>query len=478
MFPLKSYNTLVSKMCVIILLILSIATYPKSSRYGEKKVAKKYVENYLNAIDTKKNRKRLKVRQSRKPKLLFVENYFPPITSTAALNQLISLLDSRKFDITICARKNGLSNWSHPDIDRYNLMSREKLFIDKLPPDLREYDIIFCQFGNLGSFFMQIKRRLRLKAKIVTCFRGCDITRNVKNNPRMYNELFAHGDLFLPVCDFFRNKLIDLDCDPSKIQVIRSTIDCNKFQFNPTPLQPKEPIRLTTICRLVEKKGVEDSIKAVARLIHKYPNMYLTIIGFGPLKHKLEELIDNLGANKNIKLAGRYSQEQVIQALRDTHIFILPCLTANNDDAEGIPNALKEAMATGIPVISTYHAGIPELVEDGVSGLLVEERDHRTLSKKIEFLIKNPHTWHKMGTAGRKKIMNMYEKNKENKRLVATLLALINGEEPQIVTEHNSNTKPKVILETTTVGQPKVITKPFAWSPREIPFAWSPHIQK
>ncbi|MGB8367527.1 MAG: glycosyltransferase, partial [Candidatus Babeliales bacterium] len=90
----------------------------------------------------------------------------------------------------------------------------------------------------------------------------------------------------------------------------------------------------------------------------------------------------------------------------------------NNGDEEGIPNSLKEAMARGMPVISTYHSGIPELVEDGVSGFLVPQRNSLIITKKLEYLINNSHLWHKMGQAGHRKINMKYEKEKVNDRLV------------------------------------------------------------
>ncbi|MCX5925411.1 MAG: glycosyltransferase [Candidatus Dependentiae bacterium] len=360
-----------------------------------------------------------------KPKLLFVETYFPPVTSTAALNQLTCLLDSNIFDITIYAKQAGSSSWANPDIKKYNLFKSGKVFIGKLPPNMKEFDIILCQFGYRGTELIDIKKQKGLQAKVVTCFRGSDLTKHVKKNPRMYDYLFQKGDLFLPVCNYFQQKLIDMGCNPKKIKVMHSTIDCNKFKFKPRAYKANEPIKITTVCRLVEKKGVEYSIKAIEQLVSKYPEIELSIIGFGPLESTLKKMVAQSAARNNIKFLGRCTEQEVIEILGKTHIFILPCVTASNGDSEGIPNACKESMATGKPTISTFNAGISELIDNGISGFLVPEKDSFALAQKIEYLIKNPQIWHTMGLAARNKVLNMYDKTKENQKLIILLNSLL-----------------------------------------------------
>jgi colanic acid/amylovoran biosynthesis glycosyltransferase len=366
------------------------------------------------------------IKGSKRPRLLFVESYFPPVTSSAALNQLTSLLDSKKFDITIYAKNDGTSEWTNPDIAKYNLHKYQNVFIGRLPRDLRIFDIILCQFGYRGSEFIKLKNKYNLKAKIVTCFRGCDLTQHIQKNPQKYDVLIQEGDYFLPVCDYFQQKLVDLGCAPEKITVLPSTIDSNKFQFHPLALDSDatKPIQITTVSRLIEKKGLEYAIQAIAQLVTTHPNIHYSLVGFGPLKEDLEKLIKTLGIENNVTLEGRFNETQIIELLKKTHIFVLPSVTAENNDQEGIPNALKEAMACGKPVISTYHAGIPELVEDGVSGFLVPEKDAPALAQKIEYLLQNPNLWHDMGVAGRKKIKTAYEKKQINKKLVNILLSL------------------------------------------------------
>ncbi len=217
-----------------------------------------------------------------------------------------------------------------------------------------------------------------------------------------------------------------MGCDPKKIIVHHSAIDCKKFSFKPRTLGGAGIINVVTVCRLTEKKGLIYSIRAVTQLIRRYPSIRYDIVGFGPLEQELKQLIARLGAQNQIRLVGRASEDGVAAILDDAHIFLLASVTASNGDEEGIPNVLKEAMARGIPVVSTFHSGIPELVDDGVSGFLVPQRSIKLLANKIEYLINNPNLWYKMGLAGYKKVKDGYDKEKVNDQLVNIFKRLIN----------------------------------------------------
>ena len=204
-----------------------------------------------------------------------------------------------------------------------------------------------------------------------------------------------------------------------------STIDLRVFKFKKRELKPNETIKIISVGRLVEKKGMSYTIRAVARLVKKYSNIELLIIGDGPLREELQLLICNLGVEKNIKLYGWVTHKELPKLLKDSHIFVLASTTATSDgNQEGIPNVLKEAMATGLPVVSTRHAGIPEIVEDGINGFLVPERDENLLTNKIEYLIIHPEFWSKMGRQGRKKIKGMFDNKKVIKKIEKIFIKL------------------------------------------------------
>ncbi|MNV85131.1 GDP-mannose-dependent alpha-(1-6)-phosphatidylinositol monomannoside mannosyltransferase [compost metagenome] len=128
---------------------------------------------------------------------------------------------------------------------------------------------------------------------------------------------------------------------------------------------------------------------------------------------------------KVIKFLGEVSHDDVVEEMKKVHLFVLASTTSKKGDQEGIPNVLKEAMATGLPVVSTKHAGIPELVRNGKSGVLVRERDATAMADELLHLIKNPHKWGKMGKAGRKIVKKSFHTPKqigELENLYATIL--------------------------------------------------------
>ena len=195
-------------------------------------------------------------------------------------------------------------------------------------------------------------------------------------------------------------------------------IDCQKFTFTPRQPHPDGQIRLVTIARLVEKKGIEYSIRAVAKLSQIDPNLKYNIVGDGELRESLECLIQELDVGDTIKLLGWKDSKEIIKILNSAHIFLAPSVTSHNGELEGIPVVLMEAMAMGLPVVSTQHSGIPELVEDGVSGFLVPERDSEALAEKINYLIQHPDIWVQMGKEGRLQVEKFHNIDRLNERLI------------------------------------------------------------
>ncbi len=340
-------------------------------------------------------------------RILFVVGYFPVLPETFIINQITKLID-RGHEVFIYSFRKGNFKKVHADVNKYHLLKRTSYgrFPRKAPP----FDIIYCQFGVQGVKLLRTKKRYKLKSKLVTCFRGSDISCYLKRRPRAYRVLFGGGgDLFLPVCKFFKQKLIKQKCNSKKIVVHHSAIDCEKFSYKKRTLNPGEKIRIVTVGRLVEKKGMKYAIRAVAKLVKKYPHIEYTIVGDGPLREQLALLITTLKLEDHVTLYGAATHNEVVKILNKAHIFVLSSVDGSDGNQEGIPNALKEAMACGIPVVSTFHAGIPELIEDKVSGLLVLQGNSGDLAKKIQYLIMNPEKWVSMGQAGRKKVEQEFE---------------------------------------------------------------------
>lgn len=279
------------------------------------------------------------------------------------------------------------------------------------------FDIIHSQFGTHGLVAVSLNKILPSKCKLVTSIRGYDVTVFLKKHPGIYRTLFREGDLFLPVCEFLKERLIQEGCEERKIVVHYSGIDCSKFNYVQRQRVLGEPIKVLTIARLKEKKGVVFAIEAVSCLLSRGEKIEYRVVGDGPLRGDLEQLIECRGIENQVKLLGWKTHEEVKRLLEEAQVLVAPSLTADSGDQEGIPNVIKEAMASGLPVISTYHGGIPELVTDGVSGLLVPESDAAAIADALAYLIGHPEVCAEIGRAGRRQVERKFDTNSLNKEL-------------------------------------------------------------
>lgn len=284
----------------------------------------------------------------------------------------------------------------------------------------RSYDIIHCQFGVYGLQGIMLRRIRAVSGSLICSFRGFDVSEYPRRcGERVYEPLFETRDsFFLANCEFFRKRVIELGCPEEKIIVHGSGIDCGKFTWIGRQYPSDGKVRVITVGRLVEKKGIEYGIRAIARSIASGHPIEYTIVGDGELRSNLENLAQELGIEASVKFAGWRSQEEIVSALNRAHIFIAPCVTSHNGDRDAPVNTLKEAMAMGLPVISTWHGGIPELVQDGISGYLVPERDADAITEKLNYLIERPELWEPLGKAGRAYVEAKYDTDKLNDELV------------------------------------------------------------
>ena len=282
----------------------------------------------------------------------------------------------------------------------------------------RHYDVIHAQFGTYGPLALRLVETGALRGEVVTSFRGYDATKYLQANPHAYAVLFRKGKLFLPVSHALARRIVEAGCDPARVHVHHSGIECARFRYLERKRASDEATSIVMIGRLVEKKGIGYGIQAIARVIASGRALSCTIIGEGPLRGELERLIQELGIDAHVRMVGSKSHDEVIQVLAQSHILIAPSVTAADGDEEGIPNTLKEAMAMGLPVISTVHAGIPELVEDGVSGFLVPEHNVEALADRLMRLVDHPETWAAMGRAGRRQIEAEFDTDRLNDELL------------------------------------------------------------
>jgi colanic acid/amylovoran biosynthesis glycosyltransferase len=403
-------------------------------------------------------------------KIAFIVGNFPVLSETFILNQVTGLiLRGNKIDIYSIENpqpKNYLK--LHPDVEKYQLLklTHDQPYIPqnylyrffrgliliinnfhKSPLVLlrslnifkygrraaslrlmylairmlksQPYDLIHCQFGTFALEGLILREIGAITGKLITSFRGYDISLFVQQQgENVYDQLFTEGDFFLTNCEYFRTRAIKLGCDHQKILVHGSGIDCDRFPYQARYPHPDGKIRITTTGRLIEKKGIEYSIIAVAKVAKIYPHIEYYIIGDGELKEHLQQLIQSLNITAQVKLLGWKTQPEIIEILKQSDIFIAPSVTAKDGNQDAPVNTLKEAMIMGLPVIATNHGGIPELVQDGISGFLVPERHADAIAEKLTYLIEHPEIWPSMGYAGHAYVKAHYDIHHLNDQLV------------------------------------------------------------
>jgi glycosyltransferase involved in cell wall biosynthesis len=156
--------------------------------------------------------------------------------------------------------------------------------------------------------------------------------------------------------------------------------------------------------RLIEKKGLGDLIAAADILRRRGRPFRVEIIGTGPLKPALEAQVQQLGLQDRVTFLGAQPQEAVRPAYRRATVFALPCVVSADGDRDGIPNVLLEAMASGVPVVSTSVVGIPEWIHSGYNGLLVDPHNPAMLADALDRLLKDPDLRDRLAQAARRTI--------------------------------------------------------------------------
>jgi glycosyltransferase involved in cell wall biosynthesis len=217
-----------------------------------------------------------------------------------------------------------------------------------------------------------------------------------------------------------RRAVIDLGCDEKKIQLQRTGIPLDEFPFRGRSFPPRGrggEWRFVQAGRLIEKKGLPVTLHAFARFSGQFPNARLTIAGEGPLLGTLQELASELKIDDRVSFTGFISQEQLRELFYASHIFMHPSETGSDGNQEGIPNSMLEAMASGLPVFATEHGGIPEAIENGVSGVLVPEHDHEELGRTLLSAVQDLDFLSRVGRAGADAVAQKFDQRIQVRRL-------------------------------------------------------------
>ena len=253
----------------------------------------------------------------------------------------------------------------------------------------------------------------------IVSFHGADVM--VDMNKAAYRSatlrMLDAVKLVLVRSESLRRALIDLGCDPEKIELQRTGIPLEEFSFRERIFPNNGDWRFVQAGRLIEKKGLPVTLRTFAAFLRQYPNAMLTIAGEGPLLGELQNLARDLNIAQRVSFTGFISQEELREIYYQSHIFVHPSQTGRDGNQEGVPNAMLEAMATGLPVFATDHGGIPEAVENGVSGVLVPERDDKGLARALVNAAQDPGFLSRIARSGAESVRKNFDLQQQVQRL-------------------------------------------------------------
>jgi colanic acid/amylovoran biosynthesis glycosyltransferase len=273
----------------------------------------------------------------------------------------------------------------------------------------RHADLLHVYFGHTGVHLLPFIRNWT--GPTLVSFHGMDIMPrpNEPGYDTRLRELLQALPMVLARSKSLAARLVDLGCDPEKIRINRTAIPLDAFPFRERIVPRGGAWKLVQASRLIEKKGLDDSLRAFAKFRATHPASTFTIAGDGPMRGQLETLARELEIAEAVTFTGFQSQGQLRLLYESSHIFLHPSRTTGGLDQEGVPNSMLEAMASGLPVVATQHGGIPEAVEDGVSGLLSPESDPEGLRASLLALTSSPARYAAMSSAAARSVRHLFE---------------------------------------------------------------------
>jgi len=281
--------------------------------------------------------------------------------------------------------------------------------------------LVHAHFGTDGLLALPLARALGVP--LVTSLRGYDVQRSraaLLRSGRLswmryalaQKRLMEEGALFLAVSDALRDRAIARGFPDERTLTHYNGVDLNRFAPSPDP--PAARIILHA-GRLVEKKGTALLIEVFSRVAKEFPDAKLVIAGDGPLRMSLQRQAAPLGGQ--VQFLGAVLRVRIADLMRTAWLLATPSVTARDGDAEGLPNVVVEAAASGVPVVATAHAGIPEAVEDGVSGLIVPENDPAALAAALRRLLGSAELRSAQSAAARRLAKSRFDLRRQSERL-------------------------------------------------------------
>lgn len=290
-------------------------------------------------------------------------------------------------------------------------------------------NVLHSHFGDRGWYDLPMVRKHHLKH--VVTFYGYDLSLLPRKFPvwgKRYKELFDRSDFFLCEGPHMAQQLIGLGCPQEKVKVHKLGIDLDEIPFKPRKVRDDGTIKILISGRFVEKKGIPYALEAIGRIKEKYSNIRVTIIGdsAGTKREEIEKgkilnIIKRYEMKDIVRLMGFQPFDILMKEAYQHHLFLSPSVTAVDGDTEGgAPISIIEMLASGMPVISSFHCDIPGVVIHTKSGLLAPERDAESIANNLLWMIEHQEKWVNMTEVGRRHVEQNFDARIQGKELINT----------------------------------------------------------
>lgn len=282
----------------------------------------------------------------------------------------------------------------------------------------QKVDVVLAEYGLTAADSLDVIKHLGLP--LIVHFHGYDITNReiLDAYKEKYLEVFDYADAVVGVSQRMCEDLVNAGCHPGKITL-------NPYGPSDAFLDVHPEYKsnhFLAIGRFVEKKAPHLLLFAFSKVVQQIPGAHLTMIGDGPLLPVCRDLIAHLNLNDNVSLIGVQSPAEIRSHMKESIAFVQHSVTADNGDSEGTPVAVLEAQAAALPVISTLHAGIPDVVLHGETGLLCDERDVQAMAENMLRILSEPELAQKLGISGRHRVRKHFSMEKHLSSLATVIM--------------------------------------------------------